>query len=165
MEGCQISKMVWENWLIKETFSLCYQTMKVFQISSVKSFLCGDLFLKTTINKCVLGSISPTCLQAAFTCAYPKSTKRQSSRQCLFAFSVSTGAKAARKTLLKLTWPLNELSAATLWVYGIFFIFIISNWTASFSMTSPRSFAATSQSIFQGKLSNVFWANSFKLFE
>ncbi len=33
-----------------------------------------------------LGSILPSCLQAAFTCADPKSAKRQSSHLCILRF-------------------------------------------------------------------------------
>jgi len=40
--------------------------------------------------------------QTAFTCADPKSTKKQSSHQCLFALLGSAHVKAARKTLVKL---------------------------------------------------------------
>jgi hypothetical protein len=42
-------------------------------------------------------------LPAAFGCADPKSAKRLSSHQCLFALLGSAHAKAARKTLVKLT--------------------------------------------------------------
>jgi len=57
----------------------------------------------STGNYLELGSISPTCLQKVFTNAYPKSAKRQSSHQCLFALSGSAHEKSARKMLLKLT--------------------------------------------------------------
>jgi len=42
-----------------------------------------------------LGWISPTCLRADFTCADPKSAKRQSSHQGLFALLGSAHVKAA----------------------------------------------------------------------
>jgi hypothetical protein len=49
------------------------------------------------------GSISPTCLREAFTCQDPKSAKRQSSHQCLFALLGPACAKAAHKMLVKST--------------------------------------------------------------
>ncbi len=42
-------------------------------------------------------SISPTCLRAAFTCADPKSAKRQSCYQCLFGLLGSAHVKSACK--------------------------------------------------------------------
>jgi len=48
-----------------------------------------------------LESILPTCLRKAFTYEDPKSAKRQSSHQCLFALLGSMHAKAARKMLVK----------------------------------------------------------------
>ncbi len=51
----------------------------------------------------VLGSVSPTCLSTAFTPVAPKSVKNQSSCQYLFMLLGSTGAKAARRMLMKLT--------------------------------------------------------------
>ncbi len=55
------------------------------------------------INK--QGSISQTCLCAAFTCANTKSVERHSSHQCLFALLGSYGVKTARKTLvISTTW-------------------------------------------------------------
>jgi len=48
-------------------------------------------------------SISSTCLHSAFTHADPKSTNIQSNHQHLFALLGSAQAKAALKTLLKLT--------------------------------------------------------------
>jgi len=50
-----------------------------------------------------LGSISPTYLRTAFRPVAPKSVRIQSSCQHLFTLLVSTGAKAARRTLMKLT--------------------------------------------------------------
>jgi len=50
-----------------------------------------------------LGSISSTYLREAFTLKDPKSPKRQSSDVCLFALLASRCAKAAHKTLVKLT--------------------------------------------------------------
>jgi len=51
-----------------------------------------------------LGLISPTCLRAAFIMPVaPKSVRIQSSRQYLFTLLGSTGTKAARKMLMKLT--------------------------------------------------------------
>jgi len=49
------------------------------------------------------GLISPTFSRAAFMPADPKSAKRQSSHQCLFALLGSMRAKAACKMLVKLT--------------------------------------------------------------
>ncbi len=49
------------------------------------------------------GSISPTYLRTAFTPIAPKSVKIQSSCQYLFTLLGSTGAKAALRTLMKLT--------------------------------------------------------------
>ncbi len=49
------------------------------------------------------GSITPTCLTAAFMRENPKSAKRQSSHQCLFARLRSAHIKAAQKTLVKST--------------------------------------------------------------
>jgi len=48
----------------------------------------------TCISKANLGSISPTCLCAAFTCTGPKSIKIQSSHQYLFALLESAGVNA-----------------------------------------------------------------------
>ncbi len=48
-------------------------------------------------------SISPTCLQTAFTCTDPKSVKIQSSCKYLFALWGSARIKAACKMLMKLT--------------------------------------------------------------
>ncbi len=48
-------------------------------------------------------SISPTYLCTAFTPVAPKSVTIQSSCQYLFTLLGSTGAKAARRTLMKLT--------------------------------------------------------------
>jgi len=50
-----------------------------------------------------LGSISPTYLRTAVTPVAPKSVIIQSSGQYLFTLLGSTGAKAARRTLMKLT--------------------------------------------------------------
>jgi len=50
-----------------------------------------------------LGSISSTYLRTAFTPAAPKSLRIQSICQCLFTLLRSTGAKAARRMLMKLT--------------------------------------------------------------
>ena len=49
------------------------------------------------------GSISPTYLRTAFTPVAPKSVRVQSSCQYLFTLLESTGAKAASRTLMKLT--------------------------------------------------------------
>jgi hypothetical protein len=49
-----------------------------------------------------LGSISPTCLPAAFICEDSKSAKRKSSHQYFLPFWVSAHKKAARKTIVKL---------------------------------------------------------------
>ncbi len=49
------------------------------------------------------GSILPTSLRAAFMCTGPKSAKRQSSHLILFTLLGSVCAKAARKTIVKLT--------------------------------------------------------------
>jgi len=51
----------------------------------------------------LLGSISPTYLHTAFTPVAPKSVRIQLSCQYLFTLFGSTGAKAARRTLMKLT--------------------------------------------------------------
>jgi len=48
-------------------------------------------------------SVSPTYLRTAFTPIAPKSVKIQSSCQYLFTLLGSIGAKAARRTLMKLT--------------------------------------------------------------
>jgi len=53
--------------------------------------------------------ISPTCLQAAFMSADPKSTKGLSSHQCLFVIVGSALEKAACKILVKLTPEENNL--------------------------------------------------------
>jgi len=45
--------------------------------------------------------------RAAFMCADPKSVKRQSSHQCLFAILGSAQVKAAHKTLVKLNPGVN----------------------------------------------------------
>ncbi len=50
-----------------------------------------------------LGSISPTCLRLPYTLADPKSAKRQSSCQCLFALLRSASIKATHIMLVKLT--------------------------------------------------------------
>jgi len=50
-----------------------------------------------------LGSISPTCLQTAFTFKDPKSAKRLPSHRCLFALFGSLNVKSVCKTLVKLT--------------------------------------------------------------
>jgi hypothetical protein len=50
-----------------------------------------------------MGSITPTYLHAAFMSEDPKSSKRQSSYQCLFALLESSREKAAHKTLVKST--------------------------------------------------------------
>jgi len=50
-----------------------------------------------------LGSISSTYLRKAFRHVAPKSVRIQSSCQYLFTLLGSTGAKAARRTLMKLT--------------------------------------------------------------
>jgi len=55
-----------------------------------------------------LGSISPTYLRTAFTPVVPKSVRILSSCQYLFTLLGSTGAKAERRTLTKLT--LNDLT-------------------------------------------------------
>jgi len=47
------------------------------------------------------GSISPTWIRAAFTCKYPKSSKRQASHQCLLELLGYRHVKAACKTLVK----------------------------------------------------------------
>jgi hypothetical protein len=52
---------------------------------------------------CDQGSISPTYLRTAFTLVAPKSVRIQSSCRYLFTLLGSTGAKAARRTLMKLT--------------------------------------------------------------
>jgi len=49
------------------------------------------------------GSISPTCLQTAFTFKDPKSAKRLPSHRCLFALFGSLNVKSVCKTLVKLT--------------------------------------------------------------
>jgi len=54
------------------------------------------------------GSISPTFLRAAFTPVAPKSVRIQSSCQYLFTLLGSTGAKAAHRTLMKLTPGVGE---------------------------------------------------------
>jgi len=59
-----------------------------------------------------LGTILPTCLRAAFMLADPKSAKRQSSHQCLFALLVSVRVKAVHKMLVILTTG-GDVSAAT----------------------------------------------------
>jgi hypothetical protein len=50
-----------------------------------------------------LGSISPTYLFTAFTPVAPKNVRIQTSCQYLFTLLGSTGAKAARRTWMKLT--------------------------------------------------------------
>ncbi len=57
-----------------------------------------------------MGLISPICLRPAFTCADPRSAKRQSRRQCLFELLGSLNAKPACKILVKLTPVHNLLS-------------------------------------------------------
>jgi len=47
-----------------------------------------------------MGSITPTYLHAAFMIEDPKSSKRQSSYQCLFALLGSASAKDASKMLM-----------------------------------------------------------------
>jgi len=51
----------------------------------------------------MLGSISPTYLRTAFTPVAPKSARIQLSCQYLIMLLGSTGAKAALRTLMKLT--------------------------------------------------------------
>jgi len=56
------------------------------------------------------GSISPTsCFCVAFTHADPKSAKRQSSYQCLFALLGSASTKVAHKMLVELTPGVNPI--------------------------------------------------------
>jgi hypothetical protein len=55
-----------------------------------------------------LGSISPTCVCAAFTGADPKNVKIQSSCQYLFALLRSACVKSASKMLMKLTPDCDE---------------------------------------------------------
>jgi len=60
-------------------------------------------YISIANNEGNLMSISPTCLREAFTLRNPKSTKRQLSHQCICVLMGSTHAKAAHKTLMKLT--------------------------------------------------------------
>jgi hypothetical protein len=55
-------------------------------------------------------SISPTYLRTAFTPVAPKSVRIQSSCQYLFTLLGSTGAKAAHRTLMKLTQGVNFIN-------------------------------------------------------
>jgi len=64
-------------------------------------FVCK--FIKHWWNWQLQGSISPTCQLAAFALADPKSTKRQSHHQIVFALLWSLCVKAVRQTLVKLT--------------------------------------------------------------
>ncbi len=56
------------------------------------------------------GSISSTYLRTAFTPVVPKSVRNQSSCLYLFTLLGSTGAKAARGTLMKLTPGVNFIN-------------------------------------------------------
>ena len=58
----------------------------------------------------LLGSILPTCLWTVFMHKDPKSEKRQSSHQCLFALLGSAYSKAAGKMLLNLTPGFNFIN-------------------------------------------------------
>jgi len=64
--------------------------------------------LKVFLHFWDLGSISPTYLRTAFTPVAPKSVRIQSSYQYLFTLLGSTGAKAARRSLMKLTPALKK---------------------------------------------------------
>ncbi len=57
-------------------------------------------------NTLKVGSVSPTYLRTTFTPVAPKSIKIRSSCQYLFTLLGSTGAKAARRLLMKLTLEL-----------------------------------------------------------
>jgi len=79
------------------SFISLYPTVFFLYISSL-SLLNFLSFLRnhsSRTNTSFHWSISTTCLCKAFTCADPKSTKRQSSHQCLFALLGSACLKAA----------------------------------------------------------------------
>jgi len=85
----------------------------IYYHSSLKTYFRIIIWHCTLRNKFVynsvvqpigsLGSISLTCLSITFTRADPKSTKRQSSHQCLCALLGSALIKAACKMLVKST--------------------------------------------------------------
>ncbi len=84
---------------------------KPFNVERVKSYeALGQL---TRIRNDPQGSVSPTYLPTAFMPVDPKSIRIQSSCQYLFTLLGSSVAKAARRTLMKLTpccnymgWPI-----------------------------------------------------------
>jgi hypothetical protein len=53
---------------------------------------------------------SPACLSTAFTSTDPKSTKRQSSNQCLFVHFGSAFVKAAHKMMMQLRPTVNFIN-------------------------------------------------------
>jgi hypothetical protein len=72
-----------------------------------------ELLLILYNNKTLfLGSVSPTYLRTAFTPVAPKSIRIKSSCHYLFTLLGSTGAKSARRMLMKLT-PGGEIDEAT----------------------------------------------------
>jgi len=90
----------------------------VFSANSLALYFFGKIILaQKLLAKCFWNwrqvSISQTCLRVAFTCADPKSAKRQSHHQCLFALLWSLCVKTDHKMLTKFTtdlkvWPICQ---------------------------------------------------------
>ncbi len=73
-----------------------------------------------------LQSISSTYLRTAFTPIAPKSVRIQSRCQYLFTLLGSTGAKAARRMLMKLTPVVNFISMLRLRFFGRSYFYLNS---------------------------------------
>ncbi len=58
-----------------------YHKHKLYLEKSCEKYFCTKILVKQNRHQ---WSISSTCLRTAFSCEDPKSTKRQSSHQCLF---------------------------------------------------------------------------------
>jgi len=100
----------WYYWLV-HNFCIIFIIASLLKIQIESNNIDKRLFIShKDFLSFVLESISPTCLCTAFTCADPKSSKRQSSHQCLFTLLGSVHTKASGKTLVKLTSGVNFIN-------------------------------------------------------
>ncbi len=100
----------WKNWLFWERIKIISKNISAEESSVFFSISLVIPSSLSTLSLTHLGSISPTCLPKTFTCKDPKSTKRLSSHQCLFALLGSSLVKAACKMLVKSTHGVNFIS-------------------------------------------------------